>query len=248
MRTISGHSVETVWKNYLVSTISHRFLGTVDLGIDEFFGMDRASNTRLGLAYGITNDLTIGIGRSSQNKVYDGFLKYRAINQKENGMPITITFMGASQIETREWPEEQEAATNSRHRMSYTFQALMARKFSETFSFQVSPTIVHNNLVVESQESNTALALGFAARFQITPTTSIQSEYYRRLTQDDLVHRNARDVIGFAIDFNTVKHAFQLQFTNNTDITEADFLTNTTDDFFSKGIHFGFHITRRFGL
>jgi len=247
-RTINGHSVETVWVHYLEFTVSHRFLGTVDTGIDEFFGLDQSSNTRLGLAYGVTNDLTVGIGRSSRNKVYDTFLKYRILEQRSNQFPATVTLLGATQIMTRPWTDTQEAATKTSHRMSYVSQVLIAHRLTENISLQISPTLIHRNLVEESVESNTAGALGLALRWQITETTTIQSEYYRRLTRDPLELRTVYDVFGIAIDFSTAKHAFQLQFTNNVDLTEADFLSNTQDDFFSNGIHFGFHIARKFGL
>lgn len=248
LKVINGHSTETIWQNGLAFTVGHRFLGTVDLGIKEFFGMDRASNTRLGLAYGITNDLMIGIGRSSFDKVYDGYIKYSLLNQKTQGLPFSATFVGSSQIITREWNDIQEAATNNTHRMSHMAQINVARKFNEVLSLQVSPTYVYRNLVSEFDESHSTYALGMAARFKLTPTTSIQAEYFQRLNEDDLSFRDTYNVIGIAIDFTTNQHSFQLQFTNNVDITEQNFITDTRSNFFDKGIHFGFNVTRKFLL
>ncbi len=69
-RLINGQTIETVGKNQLNFWISHRF-GALNTGfIENFFGLDEA-RIRLGLEYGITNQLTVGIGRSSQEKMYD---------------------------------------------------------------------------------------------------------------------------------------------------------------------------------
>ena len=73
-RLIYGHTMVTRKVKELEFIISHRF-GRISTGIDDFFGLDVA-NVRFSLEYGVTNDLTGGIGRNSFEKVYDGFLKY----------------------------------------------------------------------------------------------------------------------------------------------------------------------------
>ena len=88
-RLINGQTIETVGKNQLNFWISHRF-GALNTGfIENFFGLDEA-RIRLGLEYGISSQLTVGIGRSSQEKMYDFYAKYKLLRQS-NTMPITIT-------------------------------------------------------------------------------------------------------------------------------------------------------------
>src|SRR3982750_1449013 len=79
-RIIMTHSMEMLRPGVLDFRILHRF-GRVNGGAYEFFGLDGPASVRLGLDYGITNNLTIGIGRSTFNKELDGFLKYRIIQQ-----------------------------------------------------------------------------------------------------------------------------------------------------------------------
>src|SRR5215213_10100374 len=78
-RVIMSHSMEMLRPGVLDFRILHRF-GNVNQGISEFFGLDKAT-IRLGLDYGISNNLTIGIGRGSYKKEIDGFLKFRAVQQ-----------------------------------------------------------------------------------------------------------------------------------------------------------------------
>ena len=79
-RVINGHSMEMLGKGVLDVRILHRF-GPVNNGLKEFFGLDQAS-MRLGFDYGIGTNLTAGIGRTSVNKEFDAFLKWRPIRQK----------------------------------------------------------------------------------------------------------------------------------------------------------------------
>src|SRR3954469_22010218 len=70
-RLIDGHTVENVGKGVLDVKISHRF-GTIageNGGSYNLFGLDNAS-MRMGLDYGITQNLMVGIGRSTYNKTY----------------------------------------------------------------------------------------------------------------------------------------------------------------------------------
>jgi hypothetical protein len=77
-RVIMSHSMEMLRPGVLDFRILHRF-GRINGGAYEFFGLDGPATVRLGLDYGISNKLTIGIGRSTFNKELDGFLKYRPV-------------------------------------------------------------------------------------------------------------------------------------------------------------------------
>src|ERR1044072_200782 len=71
-RVINGHSMELIGKGVLDVRILHRF-GPVNGGVSELFGLDQAS-MRLGFDYGLGNNLTIGIGRTTFKKELDGFI------------------------------------------------------------------------------------------------------------------------------------------------------------------------------
>mgnify|MGYP001796472897 FL=1 len=72
-RLINGHTIEARTQGALEFLISHRF-GRLNSGAYEFFGLD-AANVRLGLEYGVADFLTLGVGRNSFEKTYDGFAK-----------------------------------------------------------------------------------------------------------------------------------------------------------------------------
>ena len=89
-RVINGHSMEMLGKGVLDFRILHRF-GNINGGYRDLFGLDQAS-MRFGFDYGISKNLSIGIGRSTFNKEADGFIKYRIAHQSkgQKSFPCSI--------------------------------------------------------------------------------------------------------------------------------------------------------------
>lgn len=244
-RIVNGHSVETNQEGVMKFIISHRF-GTVDGGAYEFFGLD-AATMRIGLDYGITNNITVGIGRSSFEKTFDGFAKWKILQQSsgEKNMPFTMTYFTAMAIKGQKWdnPDRENLFAS---RLFYTHQLLIARKFSNSFSLQLMPTLVHRNLVASPDISNDVLAIGAAPRIKMSKNFTITAEYYYVLpNQLDEQYRNSL-ALGFNID--TKRHVFQIQLGNSQGMTEKFFVAETLGDWFSAEVHLGFNITRDFTL
>ena len=65
-RVVNCHSVETNKEGSMKFIIAHRF-GLINGGLYELYGLDQ-STIRLGLDYGLTDKITIGLGRSSFQK------------------------------------------------------------------------------------------------------------------------------------------------------------------------------------
>ena len=244
-RLINGHTVEVRDKGVLNFTIMHRF-GRINSGAYEFFGLDDA-NIRLGLDYSITDNLTIGIGRSSFNKVYDGFLKYRVLRQSRGAekFPVTVTLNGGVAIETLRSPDP-EVTIPFDQKLSYLAQVLIARKFGEAVSLQLMPTLIHRNYVELQGEENTSFALGVGGRVRISKGMALTAEYYPRLTGNDV--ENIYNSLSIGLDIETGGHVFQLMFTNSRQMVEKGFITETDGKWDNGDIHFGFNISRVFYL
>jgi hypothetical protein len=111
---------------------------------------------------------------------------------------------------------------------------------------QVSPTIVHRNLVSTVDEQNDVIAIGVAARQKLTKRLAINAEYIYVLPDQILDTYENSLSIGF--DIETGGHVFQLHFTNSTSMIEKGFVTETSGNWFDGDIHFGFNISRVFTL
>lgn len=244
-RIINLHSVESTAKGVLDVKISHRF-GELNGGFYELFGIDQA-NIRIGGDYGITNRLMIGGGRSNYEKTYDGFIKYKIIRQSsgKRNVPITISTLGSVAIQTLKFPDPDRDNFFS-SRLYYTYQILIGRKFSESFSLQLSPTVVHRNLVKTIAESNDVYALGIGGRVKLTKRIAFNGEYiYAFPNQLASQYRNS---LSLGLDIETGGHVFQLHFTNSTSMIEKGFVAETGGKWLDGDIHFGFNVSRVISL
>ncbi|HMR89942.1 MAG TPA: DUF5777 family beta-barrel protein [Saprospiraceae bacterium] len=242
-RVINLHSLESTAKGVLDFKIGHRF-GTLNGGFYELFGLDNAS-IRLGFDYGLTDALTIGVGRSGFQKTYDGFIKYKFLRQStgKRNMPLTVGVLLTSAIQTLKWadPDRENFFSN---RLYYTGQLIIGRKFSESFSLQLSPTLVHRNLVATNAEKNDVYALGTAARIKLTKRLALNAEYIYLLP--DQVADGITNSLSLGVDIETGGHVFQLHLTNSTSMIEKGFIAETTNSWSDGGIHFGFNVSRVF--
>lgn len=244
-RLINGHSVENVAAGVLDFRISHRF-GYVNGGAYELWGLDEAS-MRLGFDYGLTNRWMIGIGRSTYQKQYDGFTKYKILRQSSGSrsMPITMSAVGTIMYKSLKFedPNRENYYTSN---LYYSAQLLIARKFNESLSLQVMPTMVHYNLVETSEDPNDLFSIGMGGRMKLSKRVSLNMEYYYQLP--DYKFEGTRNSISIGVDIETGGHVFQVYCTNSTGMTERTYIHETTGNFFDGDIRLGFTISRVFTI
>jgi hypothetical protein len=242
-RVVNGHSIETVAKNEFDFKISHRF-GFLSGGPYDMFGLDQAT-MRIGGDYGITDNLNVGLGRSTVDKTYDGFVKYKFLKQSTGlkTMPLTATWISHMGITTLKWPQPNRENYFS-SRLHYTHQLLIARKFTEGLSIQLSPTLVHKNIVDSTKFKNDILSLGVGVRQKLTKRTTLNVEYYYVLPNQ--LEEDKTNVLSVGFDIETGGHVFQLFFTNSSGPFEKAFITDTKAKWLDGNIRFGFNIARVF--
>ena len=239
-RVINQHSMEFIPKKGLDFRILHRF-GPINSGFENFYGLDEA-NFRFGFDYGLGKSLTIGIGRSNVNKEWDGFIKYRPVWQTEGGSPVSLVWVSGMTVNTTPWTQPDRKNYFS-SRLGFYHELIIGRKFSQGVTFQMTPVFVHRNLVDSAHVENDTWALGFGGRIKMTKRTAFVFDYHAILAGKQPGTYNP---LSLGVDIETGGHVFQLHVSNATGMNEKAFLTNTTDDFWSGDIRFGFNISRMF--
>ncbi len=242
-RIVNTHSVEQLSAGVLDVRILHRF-GTFSGGLNSLYGFDQA-NMRLGFDYGISNRIMIGVGRSNVNKELDGFLKYRMIWQGTGtgSFPFSFSVVAGSTINTMPYADPNKVNFFS-SRMAFYYQILIARKFSEKLTLQVSPTVVHTNLVTTPADKNDVYSIGFGGRFKLTKRVTFNWDYQYVLPGYLSAGNYNFAAVGF--DIETGGHVFQLHVTNAIGMNERAFITNTTDQINNMGLRLGFNLSRVF--
>jgi len=246
-RVMNGHSIERMQKGQLDVRISHRF-GTINSGLYNFYGLDQAT-IHLGMEYGITNWLMVGIGRGTYEKTVDGFAKFSILRQSNGAkeMPVSLSFFSSVAINGLHSSDPTRTNYFS-SRLAYTNQVLVARKFSKTLSFQLMPTMVHRNLVTTELDPNDLWAMGAGGRVKLSKRISLNAEYYHVVNKSNFMSQPIYDPLSVGIDIETGGHVFQIILTNSTATIEKGFIGETTGKWTKGDIHIGFNISRVFNL
>ncbi|MGM0579683.1 MAG: DUF5777 family beta-barrel protein [Bacteroidota bacterium] len=242
-RIVNGHSTEVLPKGMMKFIISHRF-GAINSGVQQLWGLDN-STIRIGLDYALTDNINVGFGRSSLQKHYDFYLKYRFLQQrKEGGSPVSLDYYTNAAVRTIQTPQTEDLSLINN--LTFVHQLLLARKFNEFISFQIMPTYVHRNYVLDLESKNDIYSLGTASRIQVTKVLAFNLEYYFNLPNQ--LASQYQSSAGLGIELETKGHIFQLNFTNSLGMIAPLYIAETTGRIDKGDIHFGFNITRDFKI
>lgn len=242
-RIVNGHSTELTDEGSMKFIISHRF-GRVNGGAYELFGLDDAS-MRMGLDYGVTPWLTVGIGRSTFEKTVDAFAKARILRQTENQSPVSVAVLAGVAVYGLRW-QDTTRTNYFTSRLSYTYQALISRRFGDRLSAQLMPTMVHRNLIADTTVNHDVFAIGLAGRFVLSKRVTLSGEYYHLLP--DQIADDFNHTLSLGVELETKSHVFQFHLSNSRGMTEKFFVSETTGRWDKGDIHLGFNITRDFKI
>ncbi len=243
-RIINGHSIERMPRKQLDFRINHRF-GEVNSGAYNLFGLDNAL-INFCFEYGITDWLQVGLRRGTYQKTYDGSIKLSLLRQSKGKriMPVTISYFGDMAINTLEITDPN-LEDKLIHRLSFTNQLLIARKFNESISVQLSPTYVHRNRVGVGLE-NDIYAVGLGGRYKFHRRLALMAEYF--LTSNSLESEVYYSPLALGLDIETGGHVFQIFVTNSRTMVEHAVIGETTGSWLDGGIYFGFNMSRVFAV
>lgn len=228
------------------------------------YGWDAISDVRFSFDYGITRKLQVGVARNKKNENLDGSLKWRFLEQTlDNKVPLTICVYSIASLSPMlksqfyagvdtSWVRKSEKFV---HRLTYTHQLILARKFSKWLSVAVAPTYTHRNYVVANVnasngavDENVLFSMAGGMRLKVSRSVSILADYFYvmsdfRKNNTEMPHYNP---LGIGIEIETGGHVFHINLTNASGIIENYFIPNTTDTWTKGGYKFGFNISRVF--
>jgi hypothetical protein len=269
VRIGNAQTIETVKKKHLDFRIAHRFGNIYDSNnsnpinetFQSYFGFDNATDIRISLDYGLLDNLSIGIGRSKFNKLIDGNLKWKILEQKSDfSMPVTVAYFGS--IGYSHAPTSvlysgviKNFETSELHRLNFFNQLIIASKISEWLSLELLPSYLHRNFVKENynsnndaQDPNAFFALGFGGRLKLTKRLSFIGDYFYNFSPFYQNNPSAFNPLSLGFEIETGGHVFSLFFTNASGLVENNYLPYTSDSWNKGQIKFGFCISRTFAM
>jgi hypothetical protein len=240
---ISGQTVTMQRARTLEFAIQHRF-GEISRGSFDMFGLYAPSNDiRMGINYNLTDRIQIGIGSTKGQMMQDINWKWLVLQQsRDDAIPVSIAYVGNSAISVREAPEFYPEFSN---RLSYYQELMVARRFNEWFSLQVSGSYAHFNMVEAGLEHDN-LSVAARSKVGLTPALSVLLEYEQPLTS----HENASPEANFGtgIEYATRGHQFQVFVSNYSSLMPQRNMLYNTNNPADFDFLIGFNITRRWNL
>ena len=246
-RVVNNHSLEMLHPGTMDFRILHRF-GKINLGAYQMFGLDQAS-MRMSFDFGITKNLMAGIGRSTVRKELDGFVKYRLLHQSSGDkvMPVSVIAVAGMTVNgLKDAVGNPDVETTFPRRLGYYYAVIVGRKFSNRFSLQLSPTVVHRNIVDSRVVPNDLFALGFGGRVKFTQRVAFIWDYTYVFNQ--FPSKIEYNPLSIGFDIETGGHVFQLHFSNAVGMNERAFISDANSNWLKGEVQFGFNLSRVFQL
>ena len=251
-KIINAQSNETMRKRNLDFRVAHLFGNIGDDsggGVHTLWGLDQSNDIRISFDYGITDRWMVSVGRNKRQENLSGAIKVRALEQTtDDKIPVAISVYANAAYTTKSDPEG--IFTPGDRRMSYCAQAVVARKFTSNFSFEILGSFVHRNLVdlrVNTTDENDIASLGFGGRLKFTRSVGIIADYFYNFREESAGIK-MYNPLSAGIEIETGGHVFSIMFTNAVGLLENDFIPNTTDSWGNGGYKFSFNISRVFKL
>jgi hypothetical protein len=259
-RLVNLESVETTPGRRLDFRIAHRFgdAGGVAGTAHNFWGLDQGENIRLALAYGVTDDVAAGIGRSRGaatqspvHELYDGFLKTRILRQTtEEKVPISVSVYGSVMVSSQKSsadPLSPAAFPRFDDRLSYALQPIAARKFTDRISLEVLPTYVRRNAPGFDNRQN-FYGFGLGLQWRLTERMVFLLECYQPLENDRREISWSNPLAG-ALQIPIGGHIFDITLSNTATLEPAEYVPYIAKSAWDQGqFRLGFNIARLFEL
>lgn len=260
-RIINMQSVEVTGEGNLQFMIIHHFGKAWNKDVSagqnlaNFFGVNSGiANTYMSFDYSPKHWLNLGVAMAGKGR-YEGWGKFKLLRQQTGlkNIPASVVWFSALNWDANSSSDPSYKST-AWNRFSFLHQLLVARKFSEDFSLQLSPSLVHYNVVGYGPEtSNNTFSVGIGGRYKLTHKKAITFEYSRQLnnyknvlTQNGTFIDYTPDVVSVGYDIDTGGHIFQFFITNSNFASNiAQLSVNPKAD---KGIFFGFNLNRSYAM
>lgn len=231
-RLISLPTTTTPDKGDVLVRISHRFLGPVDRGFDDLFGLDDGANILFSLGYGITDHLTVSIGRARLYKEFEFSADWLIAEQGLTArLPFSAALHAGVDLATASSPDETKL-----------FASLsLSRQLTKRLSILAVPAFVTNANHLDLDPEST-FSLGLGARYMIFEDFSVTAEWVPVLAG----YKDVESGWGLGIEKKIGGHVFQVFVTNAFGLTAAQALPGGDLLLGDFDFRIGFNIFRTF--
>ena len=239
--------------------IQHRF-GSFGTGDYNWYGLDQ-SYMRIGLDAGLSERLTVGVSRSSMNKIADGYFKYQfkgkaTASPKKDGdskSEVTAAWYSNVSINTQARASISPEPFYYTNRLRFVNTIIISKNINDRLLIALTPSLVHVNLVELATESNDIAVMGAYGRMKLSDryavTAEIQKPFLSKMPSPSGASKSVNiptdPYMALGFEIYTAKHVFQLSVSNAQSMNESYYMTQNNGSFEPSNLRFGFNIVRR---
>lgn len=247
-------TTETIPTGRFSYRIAHRWRGAVDRGFAHLFGLDDGARMLTQLTFPITNDILVYASRSEVNATFEFGGKWRLLREKTDGsVPLSIAVIGGLDWATRKNIIGVPTSRTDSERFSWFAQVALSKHLHDRISVLLVPGVLANGNVGTDDE-DTVLSLGFAAKFMIVEDFSFFVEGVPLLSGQntaapvDLTGDVFYDAFTLGLERKIGGHVFHVYITNSLGLTTNQYMSGGDFDFSDGDFRLGFNIYRLLGL
>jgi hypothetical protein len=230
-------TTRTIDKGRFLFRLSHRFLPSVRSGGDSFFGLDGPSSIFVAFGYGLSDRLSLTLGRANLFQEIETAVHWSILEQSP-ALPFDLSLHAGTALVTQKtagrslWDGEN---------VNFNLALSIARRVTERLSVLFVPIYATNTGIVESSGQGT-FSLGLGGRFMVVKDISLLAEWIPVLSGNS----EAGNGWAFGLEKKIGGHVFQFFALNTVGSTSAQFLPGGDLLLREGDFRFGFNIYRLF--
>lgn len=215
--------------------VAHRFYPVIKDGHDVLFGLDGPANIRFALAYGISDRVSIGLGRSNLDDNLDLNVKLRGLEIRNQSMPVLIGFQAGAG-----WNTQVFGLSNTDSRSFQYYVRIIANTMvANRLGLGIVPSYLYNT-DVRAENTGDIVTLGIIVQYWVSRSFSLLAEWDPAIAGDDYLN----DPLACGIELETGGHFFKLLASNSTRLNPSQYIAGSDNPAGGNYWHLGFSITR----
>lgn len=253
-------TAQTMPKGSFSYRIAHRWLGRVDNGFGQFFGLDAGAHMLTEFSFPLRDNLMFTVGRSGSNATFEFNAKWQVLRERtNNSVPVSAAiFAGVDWVTAKQLADPQNPgqllSRTSSERFPWFAQLVLTRQLSNRIALLVNPGVLFNGNVTAANEQ-TMVTLGYGGKFRILKGLSIFAEGATIISGvDDALpvggagSQNGQpivyDAFTLGLEHNIGGHVFHVYISNSLGLTPTQVMSGGNLDFANGELRLGFNIYR----
>lgn len=254
-------TARTLPKGAFMYRISHRFNNPINSGFDELFGLDGGAAMMTQVVFPLSNDFSIGVGRSKINATFEVIGRLRLLREKTDGsLPVSAAFIAgvdwasAGAVFDPDNPGTRLSRTAG-ERFALFAQVPITKAIGPRLALVAAPGLLLNGNVAKSDEK-ALLTLGLGGRLAFNDKYALFAEVIPILSgagdaavlgllkQNDAGRPIFYDTFTAGFEIHVGGHVFHVFVSNSSGNTTNQYLSGGNFDFLGGDMRLGFNIYR----